>query len=342
MRGERHQATKEALFYHQIDKGVQCDLCPHYCHMGDGQYGICLSRVNRGGKLISEVYGLPCALNIDPIEKKPLFHFLPASQCLSIATTGCNLSCKNCQNYTISQDKVNEAASEVMLPQKVVETALDEQCPSIAYTYTEPLTFYEYTKDISILAHQNNIRNVIVSAGYINSQPLEELIPYIDAANIDLKSFDNDLYKRLNGATLQPVLDTLKMLLNKGVWLEITNLLIPTLNDSDEMLRNMCTWFVDNGFADCPLHFSRFFPMYRLENIPVTPLQTLLKAYDIAKDCGMKYVYLGNVSEVEGDNTYCPKCNTLLIHRRGFTVLANQLVDGHCCHCGEKIAGVWR
>lgn len=342
MRGERHQSNKEALFYHQTDRGVQCDLCPHGCNMGEGQYGVCLSRVNRQGKLISEVYGLPCVMNVDPIEKKPLFHFLPASQCLSIATTGCNLSCKNCQNYTISQEKVNEAASQLILPTQVVATALDEQCPSIAYTYTEPLTYYEYTKDIAIYARENNVRNILVSAGYINQKPLEELLPFIDAANIDLKSFDDELYRRLNGATLQPVLNTLKALLDAGVWLEITNLLIPTLNDSDVMLQEMCNWLVSNGFSKCPLHFSRFFPMYRLENIPITPLQTLLRAYDIAKKSGMEYVYLGNVSEIEGDNTYCPKCNTLLIHRRGFTVLSNKLEDGHCFHCGEKIHGVWR
>ena len=342
MRGVKHQSNKEALFYHSIDKGVQCDLCPHACRLGDGQYGICLSRVNRNGKLISEVYGLPCTMNIDPIEKKPLFHFLPASRCLSIATTGCNLSCKNCQNYTISQEKVNEAASIEVPPSMVIETCFDEQCPSIAYTYTEPLTYYEYTRDIAKLARENNIRNIIVSAGYVNKQPLEELAPFLDAANIDLKSFDDELYRKLNGATLQPVLDTLLILKKHNVWLEITNLLIPTLNDSEEMLTDMCNWLVANGFADYPLHFSRFFPMYRLENISATPLAKLLKARAIAQTSGMKYVYLGNVGEIEGENTYCPKCHTLLIHRRGFTVIENHLKEGCCCNCGEKIAGVWR
>lgn len=342
MKRAKMKSNHEALYYHVTDNGVQCDLCPHACVISEGAHGICHSRANHNGKLISEVYGLPCVLNIDPIEKKPLYHFLPGTQCLSVATTGCNLSCKNCQNFSISQSKVSDAVSSPASPELLVQTALYHSAPSIAYTYTEPLTYYEYTLDTSIVAHQNHVRNIIVSAGYINQEPLKQLIPYIDAANIDLKSFDDALYKRLNKATLLPVLNTLETLLANKVWLEITNLLIPTLNDSKSSLTEMCKWLVIHGFENAPLHFSRFFPMYKLENIPATSVETLLMAYDIARDAGMKYVYIGNVGEVNGENTYCHNCNTLLIVRRGYTIVENKLKDGTCYHCHTPIPGVWK
>lgn len=341
MKDAKLKSNHEALYYHVTENGVQCDLCPHACSIGEGRHGICHSRVNHEGKLISEVYGLPCVLNIDPIEKKPLYHFLPGTQCLSVATTGCNLSCKNCQNFSISQCKVTDAVSSPVSPQLLVQTALHHHVPSIAYTYTEPLTYYEYTLDTAIIAHENKIRNCIVSAGYINREPLKQLVPYIDAANIDLKSFDDNLYKCLNKATLQPVLNTLETLLEHNVWLEITNLLIPSLNDSKEMLTAMCKWLVAHGFENSPLHFSRFFPMYKLENIPATPIEKLIMAHDIARDAGMNYVYIGNVGEVSGENTYCHNCKTLLIERGGYTIIENKIVNGTCYHCNTRIPGVW-
>lgn len=333
---------KEAYFYRRSDKGVECTLCPHSCNLKDGQAGLCHSRVNHGGVLYAETYSRACALNVDPIEKKPLFHFLPGTDCISVATTGCNMACKNCQNANISQAAPSDVKSLELSPEALVEACIETKCPTIAYTYTEPLTYYEYTFDTAIIARERGLRNVIVSAGYINEAPLRQLIPYLDAANIDLKSFDDALYHKLNRASLQPVLDTLKVLKDEGVWLEITNLLIPTLNDSDDKLKEMCDWLAINGFENTPLHFSRFFPMFRLENIPATPAETLMKAYDMAKAAGLKYVYVGNSPEIDGENTYCPHCNFLLIRREGFNVIANDLKEGHCPNCGTLIAGVWK
>lgn len=336
-----HLLGEKGRFYIATENGVQCGICPHRCTLGEGQYGICKNRVNRNGAIYSEVYGRLCALNLDPIEKKPLFHFLPGSGCLSLASTGCNLSCKNCQNYNISQAKSEVEGTTKVLPDELIAYCKKIGCDTLAYTYTEPLTYYEYTYDCAKLAHENGIRNLLVSAGYINQEPLSLLAPYIDAANIDLKAFDDNFYRKINHATLEPVLNTLKILKEMGVWVEVTNLLIPTLNDSDIVLTKMCNWLVANGFEDNPLHFSRYFPMYKMNDIPPTPLDSLIKAHNIAERAGMKYVYIGNVGEVDGENTYCPSCKRLLIKRHGFKVLENHLKDGACPYCGESISGVW-
>ena len=332
---------KEAYYYQKTERGVQCLICPHLCNLKEGQSGICHSRINKGGILYTEVYGRACALHIDPIEKKPLYHFLPGSTCLSVATTGCNLSCKNCQNSNISQAHPASVQATYFPPEDLTEACTKNKCKSIAYTYTEPFTYYEYTLDSSRLAREKGIKNVVVSAGYINQEPLKELCKYIDAANIDLKSFDNDTYKKISNGTLQPVLETLKTIKESGVWLEITNLLIPTLNDSIEKLYDMCRWLVENGFEDNPLHFSRFFPNYRMIDLPPTPLDVLLKARDIAQEVGMKYVYLGNVAEVDGENTYCPSCKRLIIDRRGYDLVDMHIIRGKCEYCGYSIAGIF-
>ena len=286
----------ECRYYKKSDDGrIECQLCPHHCRMADGQTGLCRSRKNKGGVLVSEVYGKPCSLAIDPIEKKPLYHFHPGTTCLSMACTGCNFRCLNCQNYEISQVQPSEVDHYDLSPEAVVELCLKHHCPGIAYTYTEPLTYLEYITDTARLAHKAGLWNILVTAGYVCQEPLNDLLPYLDAANIDLKSFSDDIYMKVSGGHLQPVLDTILAMHGAGVWIELTNLVIPGVNDDRQMIRKMCRWIAANGLADNPLHFSRFFPRYKMRNIPPTPLQTLKEAEQIALEEGIKYVYLGNV-----------------------------------------------
>lgn len=347
---------KQCEYYHHLTgKRLQCELCPHGCKLDHGQRGICHNRININGELYSDVYGHPCALAMDPIEKKPLFHFHPGSLCMSLACTGCNLRCKNCQNHEISQAINEEAESENILPtdiicyaQKNIETKNSISPffyfspPIIAFTYTEPLTNFEYIRDIAMLSHKQGMMNVLVSAGYISQKPLQKLTPLLDAANIDLKSFSDNIYRNINGATLQPVLDTLITLKQSGVWLEVTNLLIPTINDDMQMIRQMCRWLVDNGMTDNPLHFSRFFPMYKMRNLYPTPLDTLLQARETAIEEGIKYVYIGNTSDTRGEDTYCPHCSELLIKRDYHQVKINKIAGtGLCPKCGTEITGKW-
>ncbi len=333
---------KEAAYYYTLnDKKVKCTLCPHECILFNGQVGICKARKNINGKLITLAYSNPCAINIDPIEKKPLFHFLPHSKTFSIATAGCSLSCKNCQNYSISQANPEETTNYHLSPEDVVARALENKCQSISFTYTEPLVFYEYTLDTAKIAHKNNLKNVIVSSGYINPEPLKKLIPFIDAANIDLKSFDDKIYRKLSSAHLQPVLDTLMTLKENKVWLEITNLIIPGYTDNLYMIDEMCKWLVNNGFEETPLHFSKFFPVYKLSDIEPTPDKIVEKAIDIAYKNGLKYVYAGNIRGNKYENTYCPQCGEILIDRYGFSAKEKNIQNGKCKICKEKINGIW-
>ena len=274
---------------------MECLLCPHHCRITDGKTGICGSRRNHAGRLISEVYAKPCSLAIDPIEKKPLYHFHPGTKCLSIACTGCNFHCLNCQNHDISQASPHEVGHYYLQPNDVVALCLKHQCPGIAYTYTEPLTYIEYIADTARLAHDAGLWNILVTAGYVCQQPLADLLPFIDAANIDLKSFSDDIYRKVSGGRLSTVLNTILAMKQAGVWIELTNLVIPTVNDDMEMIRRMCRWLVDNGLADAPLHFSRFFPRYKMNDIPPTPLHTLQAAKQVALEEGLRNVYLGNV-----------------------------------------------
>ena len=333
---------KEALFYEKTLKGVKCHICPRECIIPEGKAGFCKSRVNHKGILYTIAYGNPCVVNVDPVEKKPLLHFLPGSKSLSIATAGCNLSCLNCQNATISQKSPTETENFDLPPEKVVSLCRQEKCVSIAYTYTEPITYYEYTYDTSVIAHQQGIRNIMVSAGYINPEPLRKLCKVIDAANIDLKSFSNDIYNKLNGGKLQPVLNTLKTLKDEGVWLEITNLIIPSWNNDTDIIKRMCHWLAENGFEDTPLHLSRFFPMYKLMLSQVTPIHDLKNAWNIAIQSGLKYVFIGNVPELNMENTICPKCHKEVIKRLEYRILENHIKNGKCEFCGEKIAGIWK
>ena len=287
---------KECKYYKRLDDGaVECLLCPHHCRIANGRTGRCGSRRNHDGVLISEVYAKPCALAIDPVEKKPLYHFHPGTTCLSIACTGCNFRCLNCQNHDISQAKPEEVNHYELMPEDIVALCLKHRCPGIAYTYTEPLTYIEYITDTARLAHEAGLWNILVTAGYVCQEPLAEFLPYLDAANIDLKSFSDDIYQHVSGGHLQPVLDTILAMRDAGVWIELTNLVIPGVNDDMQMIRQMCRWIADNGLADNPLHFSRFFPRYKLQNISPTPVKTLKEAQRIALEEGIKHVYLGNV-----------------------------------------------
>jgi pyruvate formate lyase activating enzyme len=332
--------SREAMFYTVTSNGVRCELCPNRCLLRDGVVGICKNRLNHEGKLFSIAYGNPCAVHVDPVEKKPLYHFLPGSKAYSLAAAGCNFKCLNCQNWEISQVSPSETLNTELLPDQVVEECEKHNCQSIAYTYSEPVTFYEYVYDTAQLAKPKGINNIFISNGYINHEPLQKLIPLLDAANINLKCFSNDIYRKLNGGHLQPVLDTLTALKDNKVWLEITNLVVPGYTDNLDMIREMCQWLAKNGFEDNPLHFNRFFPQYKLTQTPPTPVSTLVKAKQIALEEGLKYVYLGNTSE-GSDNTFCFKCKQTLVERFGFATRAINISNDKCMFCGEKINGVW-
>jgi pyruvate formate lyase activating enzyme len=334
---------KEALFYKQLDdKMVQCFLCPRNCIIKNLTRGFCKVRENLNGVLYTLVYAKPVALHVDPIEKKPLFHFLPQTTAFSIATAGCNLRCKFCQNWEISQS-LPEALDYVYLqPQDVVTKAKEAGSPTIAYTYSEPAIFYEYMLDTAKAAKAAGLKNVMHSSGYINEEPLRGLCKYLDAANIDLKGFSEEYYADMSTGALAPVLKALKILKEEGVYVEITNLVVSGYNDTPEMLTQMCVWIKDNLGPDTPVHFSRFFPMYKLLSLNPTPVETLEKARNIALECGLKYVYIGNVAGNPAENTYCPKCKKVLIERKGYAILENNVENGKCKFCGEKINGVWQ
>lgn len=334
--------SRVALYQEKLSDGVvRCHLCPHNCSIGVDKYGVCSARANFEGELYTLSYGNPCSLNIDPIEKKPLFHFYPSSQIYSIAAVGCNLHCLNCQNWEISQSSPQDMFHYNLMPKEVVQQALNHQTNLIAFTYTEPTVFYEYLYDTAKLAYIEGIKTVMVSNGFINKKPLLDLCPYLNAANIDLKCFDDLVYRQLTGGRLEPVLDNLKILKNNGVWLEITNLLVPSFSDSPEMIRKMCKWLFENGFGDTPIHFSSFFPNYKLSHLQPTSDYILLMAKQIAQESGLKYVYIGNQPNLLGENTNCPNCKQLLVQRNGFMVMKNVIQFGQCPFCNEKIAGVW-
>lgn len=321
---------------------VQCELCPKLCIIGPGQSGECRVRINLDGVLRTVVYGYPCSVSVDPVEKKPLFHFLPGTSILSLATVGCNLHCKNCQNWEISQANPEESRAFSCPPEKVVALAKQQRCPSIAYTYTEPIVYYEYTYDTAKLAHEAGVRNVLVTAGYINEGPWRKLLEHVDAANIDLKSISDAFYRDVCSATLKPIQNALVVAKSMGILVEVTNLVIPTLNDKPEEFRELSQWVRANLGAETPLHFSGFAPLYQMRHLPPTSLQILEMARDIAISEGLENVYIGNRQTEKGENTYCPECRKLLVQRVGYTVQQNRLQDGKCPDCGREIYGVWR
>ena len=286
---------KEARFYTMTEAGVQCLLCPHHCRIQEGGRGICRSRECHDGKLWALSYGIPCALAIDPVEKKPLNRFLPGTYCLSLSCTGCNLSCRWCQNSDISQVAPEEAERTHLSPADAVDLCLRRGLPALAYTYTEPFTWWEYMYDIAVLAHGKGLKNILVSAGYVEQEPLRELLPYLDAANIDIKAFDDDFYRKYCGATLAPVLENILAMKAAGVHVEITSLLVTSLNDSVDFVARLCQWMAENGLQNVPLHFSRYFPRYRMKEPGPTPAATLFAARETALSMGIRDVFLGNI-----------------------------------------------
>jgi pyruvate formate lyase activating enzyme len=333
---------KEALFYEKLDNhAVQCHLCAHHCVIARGKRGICGVRENRGGILCTLVYGRTIAENIDPIEKKPLFNFLPGSKSFSIATAGCNFRCLHCQNHDISQMPRNRDVimGKNLSPDDIVSLAKQNGCESISYTYTEPTIYYEYACDTAKRASAEGLKNVFVTNGYITEEPLRAISPYLDAANIDLKSFTEGFYKKICGAKLQPVLDAIKLYRDLNIWIEITTLIIPTHNDSTPELEQIASFIKDLG-TDIPWHITAFHPTYRLTDQAPTQVSALMQARDIGIRAGLRYVYVGNVPGERGENTYCYNCGELLIERYGFKIITNSISDAQCPKCQAKIDGV--
>jgi pyruvate formate lyase activating enzyme len=333
---------KPAAYYTALPGAmVRCDLCPRQCEVMDGERGECGVRENRGGKYYSLVYGNPCAVHIDPIEKKPLYHVLPGSGSYSLATAGCNFHCKFCQNWEISQARPEQTYNFDLPAAAIVESARQTNCPTIAYTYVEPMIFYEYMTDISRLAQQAGIINVCHSAGYINPRPLEVLCELVQAACVDLKGFTEDFYRDLVGGSLAPVLTALKVFRKKNVHLEIVNLVIPQYNDDPKTLEKMCRWIKDELGPLTPVHFSRFYPLYKMRNHIPTPVSTLEQAREIALQAGLKYIYIGNVRENPAENTHCHNCGQLIIPRQGYKIGEVKMKGNACAFCGAKIPGIW-
>ena len=335
---------KRAMFQEGREKNkVRCGLCEHRCLIDDGRRGICAVRETRDGVLYSLVYDKIIAHNVDPIEKKPLFHFQPASLSYSIATPGCNFRCLHCQNADISQlprDHGGIIAGEEMMPEAIVSAALARGCSSISYTYTEPTIFFELAYDTARLASEAGLKNVFVTNGYITHDALREISPFLHAANIDIKGFSDDFYKKVCGARLQPVLDTIRLYKDLGIWIEVTTLIITGRNDSDAELNEIAR-FIRSVGEDIPWHVTRFHPTYKLLYSPITSLDTLVRARQIGLDAGLRYVYQGNVPG-EGEDTVCWSCRKTVIDRVGFFVKENRLKDGHCGYCGALIDGVWK
>lgn len=330
-----------AMYQEETPRGIMCRICPNECVLKEGEVSQCRNRKVHKSKLYTMAFGNPCSVAIDPVEKKPLYHFLPGSRAFSIATAGCNLVCLNCQNWTISQSGPDKTKNFDLPPEMVVQEAAKNGCSSIAYTYSEPTTFYEYVFETATAARKAGIKNIMKSNGYINPEPLKNLCSVIDAANIDLKSFNESTYLKMSGARLQPVLDSLKMYRDMGVWLEITHLIVPSYTDKPDEIRSMCKWLYSNGFSNTPLHFSRFYPMHKLEQLPPTPVEILKKAYDIAKEEGLNHVYTGNAPGNELSDTVCHQCKTVVMERRGFRVVSNLIENGKCTKCGTKVEGIW-
>lgn len=335
---------KEAMFYQNGEKNdVICGLCNHRCHIKEGKRGICGVRENQGGKLYSLVYGRLIAENIDPIEKKPLFNFLPGSRSFSIATVGCNFQCLHCQNAGISQYPHlhgGEIAGDERRAESVVDYAVRENCASISYTYVEPTIFYEFAYDCSVLAHERQLKNIFVSNGFMTPEVTRQLAGVLDGINIDIKGFTDDFYKKVCKARLQPVLDNVQLMHELGVWVETTTLIIPGLNDSPEELRDTAR-FIKGVSPAIPWHVTAFYPTYKMQDRPPTPAATLRQAREIGLEEGLRFVYEGNIPGEGGENTYCPACGAELINRYGFSIRKNSLVDGRCGKCGEVIEGVW-
>ncbi|MDD3488038.1 MAG: AmmeMemoRadiSam system radical SAM enzyme [Candidatus Pacebacteria bacterium] len=341
---------KKAILYKKLaDNKVQCLACSHKCIINEEQTGICGVRQNKQGDLYLLVYNKPISVNIEPIEKKPLFHFLPGEKIFSLGTIGCNFGCEFCQNWEISQlpktiDTIRqtgyERQQETWTPETIVQYCLESKIPMIAYTYNEPTIWTEYAYEIMKLAKEKGIKNVWVSNGFMSQETLDLISPYLDAINIDLKSFSEDFYKNICKARLEPVKENIKKIYEKGIWLEVTTLIIPKINDSDKELEQIAE-FLKNISENIPWHISAFYPGYKMVDISSTPKESLIKAYQIGKQAGLKYVYIGNTPDAEYESTYCPKCNFLLIKRLGLDMIENKIQDGKCPKCNTEIKGIF-
>jgi len=339
---DQRQFIIEARYYEKLAyRKIRCKLCPRECVIDDRERGYCGVRENRGGTYYSLVYSRPCALHADPIEKKPLFHFQPGSLAFSIATAGCNVNCKFCQNWQISQIRPEEVRAIYLTPEKTAQSAKKSKCLSVAYTYSEPTIFYEYMYDTAVAAQKIGIKNVVVTAGYIAKDPLIELCKCVDAIKVDLKSFSESYYKDIVKGELKPVLDSLLTIRKQNVWTEIVYLVVPTLNDGEQEFRKLCQWIKEYLGTDVPIHFTRFHPQYLLKNLPPTPLNTLDMAKSIADSEGLQYVYIGNVPGHGAENTFCPKCHQIVIERTGYYIKSNNIVHNKCRYCQTEIAGIW-
>jgi pyruvate formate lyase activating enzyme len=362
---QRRGWVKEARHYLKLGRNVQCKVCPNNCILEPGDRSHCRNKVNREGTLYTLVYGNPCTFHVDPVEKKPLFHFMPGTLSFSLATSGCVFRCLNCQNWEISQKKpeetkeprgrelrlqpplppgltMEEMSRVSLFPEDVVAVTEALGCPSISYTYSEPTAFYEYAQDTCKAARQRKLKNIVVTCGSIEERPGRDLYQFADAAHVDLKGFDEDTYKKLNSGKLASILATLKMLNGLGVWFEIINLVVPTYTDNPDSIRRMCGWIVKELGPDRPLHFSRFLPKHKLEHLTPTPVETLVKARDAARSEGLRYAYIGNVPGLEGaGTTWCPNCRKAIVERDIFAVTRMDITGGKCNFCGTKIAGTW-
>ncbi len=333
---------KEAMFYENINGKVRCHLCNHHCVIKEDGRGICGVRENHNGKLYSLVYGKSVSVGVDPIEKKPLFNFYPGTSSYSLATVGCNFHCLHCQNWEISQmskGKGGKIIGDKLAPERIVSEAKGLGCKNIAYTYTEPTIFFEYAYDTAKLAHEQEIKNVFVTNGYTSAEAIKEIAPFLDAANVDLKSFDEDFYHEVCGAKLQPVLDNIRLYKELGVWVEVTTLIIPGYNDDEIQLKEIAE-FIKRVGDEIPWHITAFYPAYKLLDVPPTPVESLRKARDIGLSGGLRYVYEGNIPGEGGESTYCSNCGELLIERRGYYIKRNEMVDGRCPKCKAKMDGV--
>jgi pyruvate formate lyase activating enzyme len=333
---------QEARFFDRLPaKEVRCLLCPRNCLIREGERGACRTRENRGGTLYSLVYGKPCAVSVEPIEKAPLYHFKPGHRRLCLATVGCNLTCSYCQNWHISQRTVEEVHCQSLSPDDAVSLALESGVVSICFTFTEPVVCFEYLFDTARLAREGGLHTAMVSNGYINPDPLQQLLTVMDAVKIDLKAFTDDFYRSVSSVRLEPVLKTLEIIAEGGTWLEIVNLVVPTLNDDPKDINRMCRWIEQHLGSGVVLHFTRFFPMYRLTSIPATPLESLERAHRVARESGLQYVYIGNVPGHPCNSTYCAYCGELLINRVQFEIVENRVIGGICPSCGGSIPGIW-
>ena len=339
---ESGRILQEARYYERAKgKMVKCRLCFRQCLVADGERGFCRNRENHGGTYYTLVYGLPCAIQIDPIEKEPSYHMLPGSFIFCTATASCNNRCKFCHNWHISQRSVEETINYDLSPARIVELASEQNCESLSFTYSEPTVFYEYMYDIAKLGKEKGLKVLFHTNGSMNPEPLSALLQYMDGVTVDLKGFTETFYREASSSQLAPVLRTLKHIKESGRHLEVVNLVVPTLNDDMGKIREMCVWIRENLGKDTPLHFTRFSPAYRLTHLPPTPIEALEKAWKIAQEEGLEYVYIGNVPGHEGNNTFCPQCHKKLIHRVHFAVLANEVKGGKCPSCGYPIRGIW-